>query len=66
MDVRANLLPRFSRAEDSYYRDLWSLGGLGKANIVAQLRIVARRRRLIVVDAIQPDPKKVHHAARDM
>lgn len=60
VDVRADLLAGLGRAKDPDDGDLGLFGDVERADIVAQLRIIARRRCLVVIDAIQPDPEKVH------
>lgn len=60
MNVSADLLARLSRPEDADDGDLGALGDLRGPNIVAKLRVVARRCRLVVIDAVQPHPEQVH------
>lgn len=60
MNMRAYFLAGLGGPKSPYNRDFWPLRGLRGVNIVPQLGIKPRRRALIMVQAVQPDPKEVH------
>ena len=60
MDVCAHLLARLGRAKDAHDGQLGPLVAVDIAHVIAQLRIVPGRRRLVVVDAVEAHAKGTH------
>ena len=60
MDMGADLLPCLGCSKHSDYRDLGLLLELRGFDIASKQRIKSRGRRLVVIDTIHTDTKKVH------
>jgi hypothetical protein len=60
MDVGAHLLSGLGRPKHADDGDFGLLRGLRKMSIFAQLGVISGWRGLVVVDAVEPDPKHVH------
>ena len=60
MDMSANFLTRLGSTEDSDYGNFWFFLNLRRLDIVSKDGIELRWGSLVVVYAIQPDPKEVH------
>ena len=60
MDMNADFLPRLRRPKDPHDRHPRAPPRLRRPHIVPQLGVVPRRRRLVVVDAVQSDPEGIH------
>lgn len=60
MNMHAHLLACLGRAKDPHHWHPRAPPGLRRPHIVPQLRVIPRRRRLVVVDAVQSDTEEVH------
>jgi hypothetical protein len=66
MDMSAHLLPCFRRAECSYDRYLGRAQASCRPRVTPQEGVEVRRRRLVVVDAVQAKAECLHCDARSL